>query len=130
MDSVKLIEKEEKMAKDMGWKGSLPLTIFLLAVAALYYGNAPVAGSFLGSIVVGTVWLLLIPLLSNVGVSKDVNAWFVRAAAFAYIAAAFILVGGTFVDAGNWSTWLIEVATILSWLMAGIGGLVALGTTR
>ncbi len=124
------------MAK-IDWKGAMPLTIFLFAVAALYFGNVPVTDSFLGYIVLGTVWLLLIPLLNGAGVSKDINPWFIRAGAFAYIAAAFFLLGGTFISpeitAGTrpyWSSWLVEIGVILSWLMAGIGGLVALGTTK
>lgn len=112
------------------WKGALPLTIFFFAVAALYFGNVPVGETFLGHVILGTVWLLLIPLLNGVGVSKDINAWFIRAGAFAYLAAAFVLLTGTFIDAGAWSRWLVEVGVILSWLMAGIGGLVTLGTTK
>ena len=114
----------------LDWKGSLPLTMFLFAVAALYFGNVPVTGTFLGYIVLGTVWLLLIPVFMNIGAKKDVHAWFIRAAAFAYVAAAFMLLSGTFIDAGNWSTWLVQVSVILSWLMAGIGGLILLGTTK
>lgn len=117
------------MAK-VDWRGSLPLTIFLLAVAAMYYGSVPIAGTFFEGVIMGTVFLLLIPLLVGVGVSKDVSPWFIRAAAFMYIAAAFVLIGGTFIDVGAWSVWLIEVGTILAWLMAGIGGLVALGTAK
>lgn len=112
------------------WKGSLPLTIFLFAVAALYLGNVPASNPFLGPIVLGTIWLLLIPLLSGIGASKDIKSWFVRAAAFAYIAGAFVLLNGTFIDVGNWSSWLVEIGIILSWLMAGIGGLIILGTVK
>lgn len=115
------------------WKGSLPLTLFLFAVAALFFSNAPVSfgDSFLGNIVIGTAWFLLVPLMAGAGVKKAVNAWFVRAGAFAFTAAAFVLVGGTFLDLGTiWSGWLVEIGIILSWLMAGIGGLVALGTTK
>ena len=111
------------------WRGSLPLTVFLFAIAAMYFGNVPVSGTFLGNIVLGVVWLLLIPLFAGAGVKKDVNVWFVRAGVFAFIAAAFVLVGGTFIDPGGWSQWLVEIGIILSWLMAGVGGLVALGTT-
>ena len=118
------------MAANVDWKGSLPIITFLFAVAALSFAGVQLAGGFLGNIVIGTVWLLLAPLLSASGVSKEVNTWFVRAAAFAYLSAAFVLLGGTFIDTGNWSQWLVEIGIILSWLMAGIGGLIALGTTK
>lgn len=117
-------------AKTTDWKGSFPLTIFLLAVAALYFGNAPVSGTFLNYIVLGTVWLLLLPIFSESGISKEAKAWFVRAAAFAYISAAFMLLQGTFIDVASWSKWLVEIGAIFSWLMAGIGGIVILGTTK
>ena len=136
---LKLIKKAEKLNKKRkirgkmagnDWRGSLPLIVLLFAVAALSFGNVNVASGFIGSFVVGTAWLLLIPVLGGVGVGRDVNAWFVRAGAFAYIAAAFVLLNGTFIDSGNWSTWLVQVGWVLSWLMAGIGALIALGTTK
>lgn len=112
------------------WRGSLPFIVFLFAVAALFFGNVPVESMFLGNVLLGVTWMLLVPILMNAGVNKDVNAWFVRAGAFAFLAAAFMLLEGTFIDAGNWSSWLVQVGVVLSWLMAGIGSLIALGTTK
>ncbi|MBU2496486.1 MAG: hypothetical protein KJ767_00305 [Nanoarchaeota archaeon] len=120
------------------WKGALPLTIFFFAVAALFFSGAPLInletgyffGTFLGNIILGTAWLLLIPLFSGVGVTKKVDVWFIRAGAFAFVSAAFILLSGTFIDTGSWSKWLVEVGIILSWLMAGIGSLIVLATAK
>jgi len=112
------------------WKGSLPLTVFLFAVAAMYFGNVPIEETFFGHIILGTIWLLLIPVLAGAGVVKEVRPWFVRAGAFAFISGSFALLGGTFIDSGNWSSLLVQIGIILSWLMAGMGGLVALGTTK
>ncbi len=118
------------MAIGNEWRGSLPFTIFLFAVAALFFGNVPVQSMFLGQVLLGVTWLLLVPILTGAGVSKDVNVWFLRAGAFAFIAAAFVLLEGTFIDAGNWSSWLVQVGVVLSWLMAAIGGLITLGTAK
>ena len=112
------------------WKGSMPLTLFLFAVAAMFYGNVPVQDMFLGPIVLGVTWLLLIPLLAGVGVKKDANPWFIRAGTFAFIGAAFMLLDGTFINSGAWSQWLVQISMILSWLMASVGGLVILGTAK
>lgn len=120
------------------WKGALPLTIFFFAVAALFFSGAPLInletgfffGTFFGNIILGTAWLLLIPLLNGVGVTKKTDSWFIRAGAFAFLSAAFVLLSGTFIDAGSWSKWIVEVTIILSWLMAGIGSLIVLATTK
>ena len=108
----------------------MPFTVFLFAVAALFFGNVPVGSMFLGNVLLGVTWMLLVPVLNGAGVGKDVNVWFIRAGAFAFLAGAFMLLEGTFIDAGNWSAWLVQVGVVLSWLKAGIGSLIALGTTK
>ena len=108
------------------WKGALPLIMLLFAVGAMGYGNVDVTGGVFGALVAAVAFLLLVPVLAGAGVSKDAQAWFVKAGAFGLAAAAFIMVSGNVVDVGGFSGILAELGIALSALMALIGALTAL----
>lgn len=117
------------MALDMK-NSAWPLTLLLFAVGAMAYGGVTVTSGVLGSVILAAVWFLLVPVLMGSGVSRNAGTWFVRAGAFALGAAAVGASAGTFVDAGNWTSWLVQLAVVLSALMALIGSLVALAGSR
>lgn len=108
------------------WKGAAPLLALLFAVAAFTWAGVPVAG-FWGYVTIAAAWLLVVPVLSTIGIGKEVNKWFVSAGAFGLFSASFALLTGLTsslaVFSQKWAVVLVDIGLILSWITALIGSL-------
>ncbi|MBI5148219.1 hypothetical protein HZA33_00905 [Candidatus Pacearchaeota archaeon] len=120
---------EVKSAID--WKGAMPVMVLLFVIAVLAMQGILIGEGFVGLAVLSALIILLLPVLNNAGISaKQANIWFVRAAVFLMLAAAFTIVPDLSESITTVAMYITNIAIILAWLMLFIGSLVALANIK
>ena len=108
----------------VNWKSSIPILVWFLVYALLVgWAKLQLVG-FIAGLVIGVGWLLVIPLMYELGVAKVVNQWFQKAALWAFFAAAFGLAGLTLKKNQQWWTWIVDFGLLASGFFAMIGALI------
>ena len=106
----------------INWKSSIPMLLWFVVLAILSWQNM-LATRFYFALFISLGYFLLIPVLSEAGLSKATVPWVKKAGIFALFAAAFALVSLTvFGQNWTWLNWLYDFGLIVSavWLLIGV----------
>lgn len=106
---------------------SFPLILLFFAIAALVYAGAELSfKSFWGLFVMSVALFLVTKVFTEFKEAPLAGLWFKKAAYTGFIAAAFSLIKGTFIDSGaySWSLVIVEIFVLLTWIFVTIGALI------
>ncbi len=103
------------------WKSSIPILLWFVALAVLKW--AGLTEIFYTHLLIAVGWFLLIPLLTEAGVTKGITQWIQKAGILAMFSAAFGLAGFTLLETGTWWQWIVDIGLLASGFFAMIGAL-------